>query len=96
MSTFQQRFNRAMERVGGRYKLTALLQHRIRELVRRDRPLVEVDTPDYVEIALAEVLEGKLEMGPQIKDPEDTEVLGDAPDLDSDQEAGKDRISIPL
>ena len=99
MSTFQVRFNEAKDLVGGRYKLTALLQKRIRELVRGERPLVDLNSNDYVEIALAEVLEHKIEMGAELHDPEDTEILGgkkSTPDLDLDQDETIDQISIPL
>lgn len=75
MSNFQRQFAEAKELVGGRYRLTALIQKRIRELVHGERPLVECATRDYVEIALAEILAGKIEMGAEIHDPEDTEIV---------------------
>jgi len=99
MSDFQNRFMQATELIGGRYKLTALLQKRVRELVRGERALVELDTKDHIDIALTEVLEGKLEMGAEIQDPEETEILGGArpaTDLDLDHDEPKDQISIPL
>lgn len=99
MSDFQNRFMQATELVGGRYKLTALLQKRVRELVRGERALVELESKDHIDIALAEVLEGKLEMGAEIQDPEETEIFGGArptKDLDLDQDEPKDQISIPL
>ena len=74
--SFERRFRIAMEKVGGRYILTALLQKRIRELVRGDRPLVNLDTNDFTELALAEVIEGKIEMGAEIRDPEDEADFG--------------------
>jgi len=97
MATFQDRFVKATGMVGGRYLLTALLQKRIRELVRREKPLVDGDPSDFIDIALAEVLEGKIEMGAEIKDPEDTEVLkqdSQEADLDKDQGEEKEHYSI--
>jgi len=99
MSTFDDRFNEAMEKVGGRYILTALLQKRVRELVRGEKPLVEVAGSDFIDLALAEVLEGKVEMGEEIQDPEDVEIIGGpsrTPALDLDQNEDKDQLSISL
>ena len=75
MSDFQRRFTEAAERVGGRFRLTALIQKRIRELVYGDRPLVETTSRDYTDIALSEILAGKIELGAEIHDPEDIEIL---------------------
>ena len=75
MSEFQRKFREAKDLVGGRYRLTALMQKRIRELVHGQRPLIETDSRDYIEIALAEILAGKIEMGSEIHDPEDTEII---------------------
>jgi len=50
--------------VGGRFKLTALLQKRVRELVRGAPRLVSLDTRNFMEIALQEVLEQKIELSP--------------------------------
>jgi DNA-directed RNA polymerase subunit omega len=99
MSTFDDRFNEAMERVGGRYILTAMLQKRVRELVRGEKALVEVGGNDFIDVALAEVLEGKIEMGEEIQDPEDVEIIGGpsrTPSLDLDQNEDKDQLSISL
>ncbi len=46
--------------LGGRFKFTALIQHRIRELMEGARPLVERDGRTDFEIAVQEVVEGKI------------------------------------
>ena len=54
-----------IHRVGGRFKFTALVQHRIRELMEGARPLVERKGRSDFEIAVQEIAEGKiaLELG---------------------------------
>lgn len=47
-------------RVGGRFKLTALIQHRVRELMDGARPLVERGRRSDIEVAIAEIAEGKI------------------------------------
>ena len=46
--------------VGGRFKFTALIQHRVRELMEGSRPLVERRGRSDFEIAVQEVVEGKI------------------------------------
>ncbi len=46
--------------LGGRFKFTALIQHRIRELMEGARPLVERDGRTDFEIAVQEAVEGKI------------------------------------
>jgi DNA-directed RNA polymerase subunit omega len=56
-------YDQAIEKVGGAFKLSVLLQRRIRELVRGARPLVKLDTGvqmNPIEIALKEILEDKI------------------------------------
>ena len=48
------------ERVGGRFKLTALLQRRIQETIKGSPRFVEARTP--LRSALAEVEAGKIEL----------------------------------
>jgi DNA-directed RNA polymerase subunit omega len=56
-------YSRAAEKVGGRFRLTVLLQKRVRELVRGAAPLVDVRPGDSpIHVALREVLEGKVEL----------------------------------
>ncbi len=49
-----------VEKVGGRFKLTALLQHRWRELLNGARPLVERNGRSDLEVAMQELLEDKI------------------------------------
>ncbi len=46
--------------VGGRFKFTALIQHRVRELMEGSRPLVERHGRSDFEIAVQEIVEGKI------------------------------------
>ena len=46
--------------VGGRFKLTALIQHRVRELMEGARPLVERQGRGDIELAVEEVAQGKI------------------------------------
>lgn len=45
---------------GGRFKLTALIQHRIRELMEGGRPLVERRGRGDLEVVIEEIAEGKI------------------------------------
>lgn len=52
----------AVRRVGGRFKLTVLLEKRVRELVKGAPSLVETDAINPIDIALDEILAGKIEI----------------------------------
>lgn len=60
-----------VQKAGGRFKLTALIQHRLRELMEGARPLVERRGRSDMEIVIQEIAEGKitLEMGENDEDP---------------------------
>lgn len=54
-----------VNKVGGRFKLTALIQRRLVELVQGSRPLVERNVPNRkpltdMEVAIQEILEDKI------------------------------------
>jgi len=49
-----------VRKVGGRFKFTALVQHRWRELMEGSRPLVERRGRSDLEVAIHEVLEEKI------------------------------------
>ena len=49
-----------VRRVGGRFKMTALVQHRWRELMQGARPLVDRNGRSDLEVAIQEVLEEKI------------------------------------
>ena len=46
--------------LGGRFKFTSLVQHRVRQLMDGDRPLVERQGRSDFEVAVQEVVEGKI------------------------------------
>jgi DNA-directed RNA polymerase subunit K/omega len=52
--------DRLDEKVGGRFKLTALIQRRIQEVIRGSPRLIEGKTP--LRSALAEIEAGKIEL----------------------------------
>ena len=66
----------AQERLGGPFAMTAILQMRVRELVQGSRPMVETDKTRPSDIALEELLAGRLALDP----PEDES----APQLSDD------------
>lgn len=49
-------------RAGGRFKLTALIQHRVRELMEGARPLIEREGRSDLELAIEEVSQGKISL----------------------------------
>jgi DNA-directed RNA polymerase subunit omega len=50
------------QKVGGRFRLTSLLQKRIRELVAGAPRLVEIKSDNPIDVAIAEVRAGKIEL----------------------------------
>lgn len=53
---------------GGRFKLTTLIQHRVRELMDGARPLVARKGRNDIEIAIAEILDGKIALESPLED----------------------------
>lgn len=54
-------YERAIDKVGGAFRLTVLLQKRVRELVRGSQPLIDAGTQESpIDIALKEVLSDKV------------------------------------
>lgn len=49
-----------INQLGGRFKFTSLVQHRVRELMEGARPLVERGHRNNFEIAVQEIVEGKI------------------------------------
>ena len=49
-----------MERVGGRFKLAALIQRRVVELLQGARPLVETKGLSDIEVVVQEIIEDKI------------------------------------
>lgn len=53
--------DRVINELGGRFKFTALVQHRVRQLMMEDaRPLVERNGRSNFEVAVQEIVEGKI------------------------------------
>jgi len=72
-----QRWDRAKEKVGNTFELTVLIQKRVRELVReKQRPLVDFEHRNPIQIALEEVLQDKIYLAPPPKVVE-APVIGD-------------------
>ena len=57
-----ERLERLTQKVGGRFKLTVLLQKRLSELVKGSPPLVDLSSNNYFETALREIEEGRIEL----------------------------------
>ncbi len=55
---------RLMEEVNGSYQKTTLLQKRVREIVRGQRPLYETRESNPIAIALEEARRGLIELTP--------------------------------
>ena len=49
-----------IHQLGGRFKFTALVQHRVRELMEGSRPLVERGGRNDLEVAIHEIVDGKI------------------------------------
>ncbi len=53
-----------VKQVGGSFRLTALLQKRVRELVRGQKPLFETRERNFIRIASEELSRGLIELVP--------------------------------
>jgi len=62
--------NRIVDKIGGRFKLTALIQKRLKELMEGSRPLIE-DTKgmSQIQIVIQEILQDKITIGEQDAKP---------------------------
>lgn len=49
-----------VNKLGGRFKFAALIQHRVRELMDGSRPLIERNGRSDIEVAIQEIVEGKI------------------------------------
>ncbi len=52
--------DRMVHRLGGRFRFTSLVQHRVRELMEGSRPLVERQGRNDIEVAIQEIVDGKI------------------------------------
>lgn len=58
----KEKLDQLTEKVGGREKLTLILQRRLKELAGGEAPKIENPPSDLVEVALLEVFEGKIDL----------------------------------
>ncbi|HNQ24294.1 MAG TPA: DNA-directed RNA polymerase subunit omega [Phycisphaerae bacterium] len=56
------RHDNVIDKLGGRFKLTVLIQRRWLELMQGARPMVEAEGLTEMEIVVKEILAGKLEL----------------------------------
>ncbi len=59
-------------KVGGRFKLTTLIQHRWKELMNGARPLIDRNGKSDLEVVVEEILQNKITI--QLADQEDTSI----------------------
>jgi DNA-directed RNA polymerase subunit omega len=73
-----------VNKVGGRFKLSTLIQKRLVQLNRGSRPLVELATEDKMEIVIHEILQDKISLTPsnEVRTHGDAADLGELLDLD--------------
>ena len=74
-----------VNKVGGRFKLSTLIQKRLVQLNRGSRPLVEMNTDDRMEVVIQEILQDKifLTTSGELKVLSESADLGDLLDLDT-------------
>lgn len=66
-----------VEKAGGRFKLCALIQRRVVQLMEGARPLVARDGRSDLEIAIAEIMEDKISLEWDPSKMEDSTVRSD-------------------
>ena len=73
-----------VNKVGGRFKLSTLIQKRLVQLNAGSRPLVEMDSASRMEIALQEILQDKiyLDTSNEVKITGELHESEQAPELD--------------
>ncbi|QEG38517.1 DNA-directed RNA polymerase subunit omega [Roseimaritima ulvae] len=74
-----------VKKVGGRFKLSTLIQKRMVQLNQGSRALVNVDTHDKMSIVLQEIMQDKimLNMDNQVISLEEMAAESEGPDLES-------------
>ena len=71
-----------VNKVGGRFKLSTLIQKRLVALNGGARPLVDLDTEDKIEIVIQEILQDKIYLDTSKK----MQITGESPDGDGPPE----------
>ncbi len=60
------------EKVGGKFKLTTMIQKRLNELMDGSRPLIEdAEGKTQLEIVIQEILEDKITIDPEVGEAEE-------------------------
>ncbi len=77
-----------VNKVGGRFKLSTLIQKRLVQLNQGSRALVNVDTHDKMSIVLQEIMQDKIVLNmdnevAQVHDLDAAIALAEGPDLDA-------------
>jgi DNA-directed RNA polymerase subunit omega len=72
-----------VEKVGGRFKLSTLIQKRIVQLKQGSRPLVDMQTDNLIELVMQEILQDKISLDTdnQVYTPEGETSVTDVPDI---------------
>jgi len=72
-----------VEKVGGRFKLSTLIQKRIVQLKQGSRPLVDMQTDNMMELVMQEILQDKimLDTDNQVHTPEGETAVTDVPNI---------------
>ena len=73
-----------VNKVGGRFKLSTLIQKRLVALNAGSRPLVDIKSHDRLEIVIQEILQDKifLDTSANVRTIEQSEEAGGPPELD--------------
>ena len=74
-----------VNKVGGRFKLSTLIQKRLVQLNQGSRALVNVDTHDRMQVVLQEIMQDKIYLNTdnEVKTVDDLQVVPEGPDLDA-------------
>ena len=59
-----------VDQLGGRFKLTTLIQRRMVQLLHGARPMVESEGLTLMELVVKEIIEGKIKRKPPAEAPE--------------------------
>lgn len=71
-----------VNKVGGRFKLSTLMQKRLVQLNQGSRPLVDIGTPDKMQIVLQEILQDKIFLDTTNEVRVTGQVASEGPDFD--------------
>ena len=61
-----------VNRMGGRFQFTSLVQHRVRELMDGARPMIDRQGRNDLEVAIAEIVDGKIAPAYHEEEPVET------------------------